>query len=525
MPSITITEKDNTVYGAEKVSNGDTVYVPGSAITGPYDHPVLCNSYADFVNTFGDHGCSNSKVWNYVTGILLGGQLSVLFQRVAESGSLTSNPTKLATSASVTVSTTGTTPVQLFKVEDIYGGTYGNSLSISMSKELTYIFFKVFYNGSLLENKKIASVTDSMTAPQISTAVFQSLSTMTFDTVKVNMIATSATFVYSDLAATSLTGGTDSDETAVATELATVYSTGNSLFGLVTDKYTYNIKFVSTGTYIDDAKNIAQSAVSLAEARGDCTAVIDMPLSVSQDNAKNYFDSIDSSYAVAFAPWCYIKVNNNSSYDWMPPSYAYFIALSSMMNTYNIWYPIAGVNRGAVPTISKTQYEVGGTLLSSWQDSGSQSINPIMKIRSFGYVIYGQRTLLKSLYTSSDNGTVKKSALRSLNVRITANEIKHKIFDACLSLSFEQDIPHTWNEFKSAVEPLLTQMKTDKGINDYEIDMDDNTTTTDDIQNSTINGTVKVAIVNTAEYFNIGFQLDSSSVKYTETTTDNTTVA
>jgi hypothetical protein len=141
-----------------------------------------------------------------------------------------------------------------------------------------------------------------------------------------------------------------------------------------------------------------------------------------------------------------------------------------------------------------------------------------MKIRSYGYVIYGQRTLLKSLYTVDNNGSVKKSALRSLNTRITANEIKHKIFDSCLELSFDQDIPHLWNEFKSKMDPLLSSMKTDRGINDYKITMDSTTTTSNDMQNDTVNGTVRVSIVSTGEYFNVGFQLDPSSTTYTETT-------
>ena len=41
MPSITIREEDNTLYGINTLTNDNIVYVPGNTITGPSENPVL----------------------------------------------------------------------------------------------------------------------------------------------------------------------------------------------------------------------------------------------------------------------------------------------------------------------------------------------------------------------------------------------------------------------------------------------------------------------------------------------------
>ena len=132
-------------------------------------------------------------------------------------------------------------------------------------------------------------------------------------------------------------------------------------------------------------------------------------------------------------------------------------------------------------------------------------------MRNYGYVIYGQRTL--RMPTGSD--PTIQSALRSLNVRITANEIKKQIFNACIYLTFEQNIQRTWNEFKAQVEPLLFKMQSNRGLTDYQIIMDTTTISETDLAENRIRGIVRVSIVNAVEYFDIGFELEPSNVTFT----------
>ena len=54
MPRININEVDNTVYNMSDLQNNNIVYVPGTAITGPYNEPVLCVSTYDYESQFGE---------------------------------------------------------------------------------------------------------------------------------------------------------------------------------------------------------------------------------------------------------------------------------------------------------------------------------------------------------------------------------------------------------------------------------------------------------------------------------------
>ena len=53
MASIKITERDLTTPGTTSV-NTNVAYVPGYAVMGPVNEPVLCSTVAEFKETFGN---------------------------------------------------------------------------------------------------------------------------------------------------------------------------------------------------------------------------------------------------------------------------------------------------------------------------------------------------------------------------------------------------------------------------------------------------------------------------------------
>jgi phage tail sheath protein FI len=133
-----------------------------------------------------------------------------------------------------------------------------------------------------------------------------------------------------------------------------------------------------------------------------------------------------------------------------------------------------------------------------------------MKLRQYGYVIFGNRTLYKFI----EAGLGNRSALQELSVRLTANEIKRAITSVAISLTFESNTYLTWLAFKSQLEPTLADMKVKGGLIDYEIIMDETTTTAADISNNTVNGIVRVNIARTAENFEISFELAAAGVTF-----------
>lgn len=506
--AINITETDNTLYGTRSADSDNIVYIPGSAITGP-NTPTLYKSYNEFIKNHGDHGCEGSITWDYVANILLAG-FPVLFQRITQTNTLSVSPVELTTKAKLEVKNEADTDI-ILTIEDLYGGSYGNDLNISLVQEYETIYLRVYLKNKLLETFKVASTSDNAEDEVITERMLTGLLNIESDRIKIT-IPDESKFEITVFNNLYLKGGEDADEQKVLEEIANNDSK-LSIFSVLEDKYIYDIKFIVSGGYIDQDLYIAKSMTNLAESRGDCVAIPDVPINTPKGTANKYFSTINTSYGTSFAPWCYTELATSKSIKkWMPPSFIFLrrLATSVISNGNPIWYPVAGVKRASVSDVVKTEYEIGGAMIDEWQEMNSQALNPILKLRSYGYVIYGQRTM----YATDDSNYPSPSALRQLSVRLTVNEIKRAIFNICLGLKFEKNDLYTWNEFCVLLRPLLNAMKSDRGVTDYQLIMNETTTTNEDIQEYRIRGSVKISVLNTVEDFDIGFTLEPSSVTF-----------
>lgn len=526
MPTININETDKTLYGLNENVSDNVVYVPGNAITGPSSSPVLLTSYSEFVNKFGSHGVEGSLTWEYVAGILLAG-FPVLFKRIT-TGTDKNSLVKQA-KLEVKYDDSGFNPEGTktsFTVMERYGGTYGNSLSFYMERSFNDIIAKVKRGNVLVESAILATVGSDAENDTITDAIKAKLSDpKTFESITIKLDETNFKYLVisdEDSTQSKLSGGTDASNTSIDKVIAQAVSNddfGDSPFGEISDKYVNDVKFVTSGGYTgedeSDCKAIAKAMDSLCNYRKDCFAIPDSPIEVSADQANTYFNSANlSSYSANYAPWFLMNLDTRNT-EWMPPSFIFLTALADAVTKNNVplWYPPAGVARMQVTRAIEPRYEIGGALMNKWQQDDKQSINPIMKIRGYGYCVYGQRTLYTPTSTTS-------SALKAVNVRLTANEIKRRIFNVSIGLTFEQNVIYTWNTFVSRLEPLLISMKSDNGLYDYQIIMDRSTITNNDINNQKAVGIVRVSVVNAIEHFDIGFELEPYGVTFTSEATE-----
>lgn len=505
MPKINITETDNTIFNLATTNSDNIVYVPGSAITGPYDAPVLLSSLDEFKNTFGSIGVEGSPTWDYVSGLLIAG-LPVLFRRIAGLNMDSDSP-ELKVVAASTIIKTAEPDTQQLKVTEKYGGSYGNTMYVTTEDLTGAVNFKVYKDSKLIESVRLISKSEDDDEDSIRAKLIEAINSTDFKTVKLEIL-NEESFTLPSVTRQQLSGGSDMLEADVIQELPRTYD-------FIKDKYVYDIKFLCSGGYTDAESSqttIANAMIALAEERKDCVAIVDIPLGTPKESVTSFFANIDTSYAAAYAPWCYIKLPDKRE-KWMAPSYIFLYTLGRSVESGNpLWVAPAGVQRASVPQVIKPEYEIGGDTLEDWQNTNPQSINPIMKIRSYGYVIYGQRTL----YNMEDQGDVQTSALQELTVRIAANEIKRRIFLIALQLTFNSNNIRTWNEFRGLLDPYLKQMKADRGISDYQIVMDDTTTSDEDVSTNTIRGIVRVSVSRAVEDFEIDFQLEPSSVQFAD---------
>lgn len=555
MPYIDITEIDNTQYGLSQTSNNNIVYCPINAICGTYE-PTLFESYDEFAKEYGNAGCIDDLSYDYAKDILLSG-FPVLCKRI-EYGDVVSSASSYPGCATNYVAPSGDPATDTNKVI-IYAknhGTYMNDVKVDIAyyasaKMATVTVLKssatmesaVFYcsNSAITAANDVADDLGS----QIIAHEFRFIKITRFSEANPNRI----TDDLSGTNAATLTGGLDLSNLPtqakpngpVADLILTAYSYYDSsttsekelydkYLGFLDDKYIYDVKFITMGGYTYVLADLSTGAPpanqyktfkgmdSLCRSRQDCFSVPDIPKDVIADKVIKHFDgngtaanSIDTSYAAAYAPWTYNKLYNGNK-AWMPPSYTFLTNLAQSVKSTPIYYPPAGVNRMLCRRTIKAEYEVGARILAQWQPKNSSgvSINPIMNIRGAGYTIYGQRTLLNLV------SPVIQTSLKSVTVRFSAIEIKKAIFTACIQLTFEQNIQRTWNEFKSRVEKTLLEMKKNGGINSYQIIMDRSTISESDINNNTARGTVKVAINDALENFEVSFEIAPSYVSFDE---------
>ena len=320
--------------------------------------------------------------------------------------------------------------------------------------------------------------------------------------------------------------------------------TDESVYTSFTDPYLFDFDFVtSAGFFTEDSEDtlkiysdntattvdpIHTAMINLCEARGDCIALLDTPKTLAAIHSakvasgtaaqpdctvSSYAKRINTSYAAIYAPWCSVVSNSTAAIIEMPASYIFMSAILKGMSTSvnnDLWYVPAGVNRAAAPFIVAPRYEIGSTILDKFQNTENFRVNPIMKVRNYGYCVYGNSTCLQSI------PGVSRSALESMNVRLLCNVIKKTIFAVCSSLAFEYNDSRLWAKFYSQMDKVLLYMKRNYGLYDYKIIMDGTTVTSQAMNERRVPGKILVSPTLAGEYFDIDFEISPSGVSFNE---------
>lgn len=328
------------------------------------------------------------------------------------------------------------------------------------------------------------------------------------------------------------TGSTDSDLSSI-----------NEFWNDFKDPYIYDFDFICASGFanrfdearyntdpdaeIGDSTNrkLHANMLKLAAYRGDAVACLDCPKQYNHNDLIKYFSALSNSdsvysYGTTHGPWCKIRDITNGNYLLVPGSFIFLATIGTNLarnSETQIWYAPAGVARASTNLVESPQYEIGATILDEWQnnvDNIAVRINPIMKILNYGYVIYGNATLMQ------DEEGYSKSALQSLGTRVLCNVVKKAIFSICVALTFEPNDYILWAEFKTRLSTTLDQMKINGGISDYQIVMDETTVTDEAMNNLTVPGKVFISPTRPAEFFDIDFTITQAGVTFDESKSD-----
>ncbi len=273
------------------------------------------------------------------------------------------------------------------------------------------------------------------------------------------------------------------------------------------------------------AAPVTNYLLDTAESRGDTLAIVDVqyawtPRAETKDdpvtaNAANIprtaastllNRNINNSYGAAYYPWVRIYDDNKDQSLWAPPSVA---ALGVLSNTDRIqapWFAPAGFTRGGLTegAAGIPVTDVTTRLTSDQRDLLYEAnINPIAKFPAEGIVVFGQKTLQQTA-----------SALDRINVRRLMIFLKREISFIASRLLFGPNSTITWDTFKGQALPILRDVKSDFGIEDFKLILDETTTTPELVDRNIIYAKLLVKPTRAVEYFAIDFVITNSGAAF-----------
>lgn len=249
------------------------------------------------------------------------------------------------------------------------------------------------------------------------------------------------------------------------------------------DKGLYDIRFLTTGEFACPTTDMTDCAAK----RGDCVALLDHVKTLTDvDDIRAHFGSLVSAtsapYSAAFTPWfktdskALVGADSQTGVEEIPASFGYLFAFANSLTYYPEWFAVAGSYRGRITELTNVLREYTSAEcevlqgrsatqeveLDDEDDNKGIAINPIAYVRPFGYIIWGNRTLV-----NNDGATIATSFL---NVRNLVCTVKKVLYNAARKFTFEQNSEVLWINFTSQIRPVLDRMQSGEGLLGYRIE-------------------------------------------------------
>ena len=210
--------------------------------------------------------------------------------------------------------------------------------------------------------------------------------------------------------------------------------------------------------------------------------------------------SLNNNYVATYFPDVFVNDTSVGRRVKVPASVAALGALAYGDLVAYPWYAPAGFNRGALDFVSNVEVRLSAADRDYLYDS---KINPIASFPGNGYVIFGQKTL-----------QISRSAFDRVNVRRLFLELKRVIRDVARGLLFEPNDATTRSNFISRATPLLALIKSQAGIEQYRIIMDETNNTPADVAASKLNGRIIVVPTRAVEFIAVDFIITPAGVEF-----------
>lgn len=220
--------------------------------------------------------------------------------------------------------------------------------------------------------------------------------------------------------------------------------------------------FATPGIDNFDNTNLIEESIEMIEQdRADSLYIMTTPDTDSAgdvlliDDVVGTLDGMyDSNYSCTYWPWIQINDAENNVYIYVPPTRDVVRNIALTDNIAFPWFATAGVQRGNVDAI-KTRKKLTLTERDSLYEN---RINPIATFTSDGIKIWGNKTL-----------QVRETALNRINVRRLLLQARKLISAVAIRLLFEQNDSVVRNQFLALVNPILDNIRSERGLTDFRV--------------------------------------------------------
>jgi hypothetical protein len=251
------------------------------------------------------------------------------------------------------------------------------------------------------------------------------------------------------------------------------------------------------------------SARNLLSLRGDsvsepdCICVIGAPREIlvgkkSADCTKNLVNfrmhtlNVNDKYCALFGNYLYVYDRYNDKYRWINCAGTVAGKRAQVNQRYAPWYASAGLERGVLDTsVTKLAFNPN----KSQRDMlYKNAINPIVTFPAEGTVIWGQKTL-----------QAEASSFDRINIVCLFNTIIRSLTKASRHSVFEFNDTYTRNNVLAQMKPFLTNVKTQRGIQDFLVVCDESNNTDEVISHNQFIVDIYIKPTYTAEFLLLRF--------------------
>ena len=204
----------------------------------------------------------------------------------------------------------------------------------------------------------------------------------------------------------------------------------------------------------------------------------------------------DSNYTATYWPWVQILDSENNTYIYVPPTRDVVRNIALTDNISFPWFAVAGVQRGDVDAI-KARVKL---TLNERDLLYENRINPIATFVSDGIKIWGNKTL-----------QVADTYLNRINVRRLLLQARKLISAVAIRLLFEQNDTIVRNQFLALVNPILDNIRTERGLTDFRVVLSNNP---EDIDRNQLTGQIFLKPTTALEFIQIEFVIMNSGASF-----------